>query len=786
MMPQPPLTPLGTAGPSSIHVHVLSGCKPRPLGSYLRALGVLRIVAEQADPGARGYWRDDGFILLTRLDEDALSAFFLHAWQPNPFMSPWNKGSGLLAPDPRGVGPLEDSKAHRFELVRAGIAEARALTHAMANAVEEEKAVKGEKTKLKGVAKQRLDENPEYQARLRRTAKACKRLKDELQPECQRRWRGPALRWLRAALVITSDGGAKFPALLGTGGNDGKLDFTNNAMQRLGDLFDLGSPTGAPRPVAGPALAAALFGRTEMDLMEGGIGQYAPGSAGGANATAGPIGSSLLNPWELPLLLEGALLCVAGTSRRLGGAASDQTVAPFSVRAGAAGYASAAPTDEGARGEQWMPLWSRPWTAAEVAALLREGRVQLGSRPTESALDVARAVARLGVARGVTAFERYGYLERNGKTNFAIPLGRFTVRAEPLASLVDDLDAGGWWTRLRRAVRDDHAPASLLTLERRLADTVMGALAHGSEAARWQAVLLALAEIEARLVSSGAFTVANRLQTIPRLAPAWVRAADDGGSEIPLALSLAGAGVAHDASGRPLDAVRAHWLPLDRFGRFATGDKTLAHDPRVVMTGRDAEDDLIRLLSRRLNESASGAQRVLRLQARPGTAASMPELHRLSSGAVDLDRTLWLARAFAALDWSTFMPARHGPARQGPAREPHRDTHTPVDPAWAALRLCHLSGPLPDGRRVPVDPAILRLMATGDASRAFALVVARLRGAGIQVPFQSVGLEPAAARSMAASLAFPVSARATARLVRELDPQSAPSAQEALHVPLVN
>jgi CRISPR-associated protein Csx17 len=306
--------------------------------------------------------------------------------------------------------------------VREGIAEARQLTLAMAAAVEAEKAVKDEKTRLKGAAKALLDADPEYQARLRRTAKECKRLKDELQPECQLRWRGPALRWLRAALVITADGGAKFPALLGTGGNDGKLDFTNNAMQRLGNLFDLSSADGAPRPAARPALAASLFGRTEMDLIDGGIGQYAPGTAGGPNATSGPWGDSQLNPWDLPLLLEGALLCVTGTSRRLGGAASEQTMAPFAVRSGAAGYASAALVDESPRGEQWMPLWARPWTANEVAALLREGRCQLGARATESALDVARAVARLGVARGITAFERYGYLERNGKTNFAVPL----------------------------------------------------------------------------------------------------------------------------------------------------------------------------------------------------------------------------------------------------------------------------------------------------------------------------------------------------------------------------
>jgi CRISPR-associated protein Csx17 len=762
----------------TLTVHVLSGCRPRPLASYLKALGVLRMIAEQADPEVRGYWQDDAFVLLTRLDEAALLRFFLERWQPSPFMSPWNKGSGLVSEDRRGVGPLLASSAPRFDTVRKGIEAAQSLTREMKAAVEAEKAIKAEKTSLRSAAaKAALDENPEYQSRLRQAAKACKKLKDELQPECQRRWRGPTLRWLRAALVVTADGGARFPALLGTGGNDGKLDFTNNAMQRLGDLFDLQSSDGSPRPGARAALRSALFGEAGRVLIKGGIGQFAPGASGGPNATAGALADSQLNPWDLPLLLEGALMFVAGTSRRLGGAASEQTVAPFSVRAGAAGYASASLADEGARGEQWLPLWTRPWSALEVEALLREGRSQLGARPTETALDAARAVARLGVARGVTAFERYGFLERNGKTNYAVPLGRWVVRAAPHAALVDDLDAGGWWLRLRRAARDEHAPTSLVALERRLADCVMGALSHGDDPLRFQAVLVALAEIEAQLVVSGAFAAGKRLEPAPRLSPEWVRAADDGRPELALALSLAGAGAKHDVSGRPIDGVRNHWMPLDRFGRFAKSEKTLAKDPRVVVLGRDAESDLIRLILRRLAETASGAGRSLALRARPGTAASLHDLSHLVAGAVDLDRTLWLGRALSALDWSAWQSERHRPIRPTGAR-----ATPPLDPASSSLRLCHLAGPLPDGRCIPVDPAITRQLAAGDATRAFALVLARLRGVGIHVPFQAVGMTAAEARRMAASLAFPISLRATLDLVRALDPRNAPQAQEVHHV----
>src|SRR3954451_3274933 len=75
--------------------HVLHACAPVPLAGYLKALGVFRLVAEQADPVARGLWRDERFVLCTRLSEDELIRFFVDNYQPTPVVSPWNGGSGF-------------------------------------------------------------------------------------------------------------------------------------------------------------------------------------------------------------------------------------------------------------------------------------------------------------------------------------------------------------------------------------------------------------------------------------------------------------------------------------------------------------------------------------------------------------------------------------------------------------------------------------------------------------------------------------------------------------------
>ena len=83
----------------TIHLHHLHGCTPTPLAHYLKAIGILRLVAQQRDAEARGFWRDQHFGLLTILDQSALEKFFLEEYTPTPFISPWNKGSGFYITD---------------------------------------------------------------------------------------------------------------------------------------------------------------------------------------------------------------------------------------------------------------------------------------------------------------------------------------------------------------------------------------------------------------------------------------------------------------------------------------------------------------------------------------------------------------------------------------------------------------------------------------------------------------------------------------------------------------
>lgn len=85
------------------------------MGAYLKALAVFRLVSEQADEGALGWWEGKAFCLQSGLDGDALVQFFLNDYSPTPILAPWNAGSGFYEGDrTKGMDAILKSTAERF------------------------------------------------------------------------------------------------------------------------------------------------------------------------------------------------------------------------------------------------------------------------------------------------------------------------------------------------------------------------------------------------------------------------------------------------------------------------------------------------------------------------------------------------------------------------------------------------------------------------------------------------------------------------------------------------
>jgi CRISPR-associated protein Csx17 len=402
----------------------------------------------------------------------------------------------------------------------------------------------------------------------------------------------------------------------------------------------------------------------------------------------------------------------------------------------------------------------------EVQRLFAEGRAQLGAAAARDAVDMASAVVRLGVARGISAFQRFGYIERNGQSNLAVPLGRFTVSERPAQHVACLDDLGDWMKRLRRAAREDGASRQLVMRERDLANSMFDLVRATGEPARWQTVLLSLAQVEAVMRHGAGF----QAQPVPRLRPEWVAAADDGTAEFRLALSLAlQASDFEPRRGHPVDPVRRHWLPLDakQPGRFAVGGDQmhprLQPDPGVVMQGREGLADAIALLERRLVEAAQRGQRELPLRGARKSWTHPADLAAWLAGRVDTDRTLSLACALMALDgraWAESPITPSSPAAKGDM----------PDDAFLVIRLAHLTGALQDGQRIPCDAAILRRLASGDAATAVALAVRRLHSVGLRCTVSAAAATHGTARLWGAALAFPIHPQTAQDFARRIDP----------------
>jgi CRISPR-associated protein Csx17 len=373
----------------------LGGCGPTPLAFYLKALGVFRLVSEQADPSVRGFWRNEVFVLSTTLTEEQLTDFFLKRYAPTPLIDPWNGGSGFLKND-KAAGFLrqfEQSPSPRLARYQAGAKAARDICDDLNKAKQAEVLIKNEAKSLPATQREALRKDPAYKARLAEVQRRFKRLKEAFIPECRLKWRGPHLEWLEAAVILDSDLSPRYPSLLGSGGNDGNLDFTDNFRQRFLDLFNIAKPDAPPFANTAALLDHALFGVAVIGTDAHSIGQFMPGAAGGANSSSGLAGRANVNPWDFVLFMEGAVLFAAAASRRLGAAGVSAASAPFALRASSIGNASVSAKEKSARGEQWLPLWNRPASLREIRALLSEGRAQFGRTAAREPVDMARAIA---------------------------------------------------------------------------------------------------------------------------------------------------------------------------------------------------------------------------------------------------------------------------------------------------------------------------------------------------------------------------------------------------------
>lgn len=726
--------------------------------AYLKAIGVLRLVSEQRDGATRGYWRQDVFWLRSPAlfagcgaeheRRKALTAFLLNEYRPTPIVAPWAGGSGFFKKDNKmAVAAIRDSTSPRVARYADVIRSVDAI-----------------------VADENVGDKPAGDAKGRLIRRFRRELPDDV------------VAWMDAAMVLHKDG-QSFAPLLGTGGNDGRLDFTQNFMQRVVSL-DL--HTVAPKSTASEGwLAHALFADSAR-LGSGSVGQFAPGRAGGPNATQGMEGRSADDPWEFILMLEGALMFAGAAARRLGASEPTHAGFPFTVRAVGAGFASSAAKDAASsRGEIWLPLWGRPTRADELRYLFGEGRADVSGRQARNGADLARAVASLGVDRGIGEFARLGLLERSGKAFLATPAGRFAVAERREVDLLREIDP--WLERLRSACSDQDVPERFVRALRAIDSAVFEFCRYGGPPL-FQRILLALGRAEREIASAERLRTKKRLPPIGPLSREWLIAADDNSPEFAIALALV---FIHDPEYK-IGLFRTHLESVTLAGRRQAWTEK---GPSVVWNAADLPTNLVNVLQRRLMEGGRAGCDDLPLRSR--RAAPLNSVAAFIDGDLDDERVEALIWGLMLVDPSSRMVGGAGSTTS-------EIDAPPLAREYAVLKLLFLPSQIvaervggevrwrlargaeqgvSDRRAAPIaicpEPRIVPLLRGGRVGEACAIAVQRLRSAGL-VPMPGPHLSGSTrdrdwlerswdrrpAERLAAALLIPISSRSVDRLVR--------------------
>jgi CRISPR-associated protein Csx17 len=710
---------------------VLDGCSSTPLSGYLKALGVLRLLAEQSrDKRVRAYWEKDVFILDTSLTQDDICWFFLNQYQPTPLVAPWNASTGFYAKDRDSMKAtlqgMRDAGCDRLKVYRESVITAQ-----------------------KAVDDLGLNEPKDGKDRL------LKRLRNTLPDE--------AVRWLDTCALIGSDD-LRFPPLTGTGGNDGNFEFSRSFMQQLQELFDF--ETGEAIPAAAGLLKVALFGEMLPGLpFNGPIGQFNPIAAGGVNATSGYMAEPRVNPWEYVLMLEGIVLFTAAVTRRYESNNDGSLTYPFMVRPSLVGYGSAA--DDNARAELWAPLWSQAVGVKELQVLFNEGRAKLGGRTARDGVDFVRAIASRGVARGITAFERYSFQERNGLAYFAIPLGR--VEAKPNASVDRLVAIDPWRDQFRRMAQDENAPKAIKSAARRL-ETVLYEFSVGK--VQLVEVLIALGEAEKALSRSMKFTIEKGIRPLVIRDWRWISEANDQSVEFRMALALAANGLRER-----LVAVRK-----DEKKRLIWSDKSAA---KTIWTPGQLEDNLITWLRRDEIETLQRTRESSRDAPSDEAAVSSDRPSKVQPPVVRLaDIRDWIhdqvnSKKLEAIARGLCLINLEGYG-ESVWNEDHRQMIWPPA-SYALLKVVHhrkvianemtsVFGAIvmPEDIEMPRVAELLGALRQGDGQRATRLAVQGLRASRFKpaTPIAGIpGIDRDSLPRIASALAFPISNRAIAQLL---------------------
>ncbi|MFY9399335.1 MAG: type I-U CRISPR-associated protein Csx17, partial [Desulfomonilia bacterium] len=356
----------------------------------------------------------------------------------------------------------------------------------------------------------------------------------------------------------------------------------------------------------------------------------------------------------------------------------------------------------------------------EIEALFSEGRSSVGRRTSHYGVDFARAVASLGIDRGISAFQRFAIVKgRIGMDyNTSASFGRFEVRSRPGTDLLEETDR--WLDSFRDAASKDDAPHRFRSALKRLESSIFDFCRYGG-APRLTDILRSFGNAERELAVTRGRVGQNKISVRPLfgLSQKWLQAADDRSTEFELARALSG--IYDPEKNEP---IRANIEPVSS-NRWKDNDRCDVWDSAALPR------NLLSILERRMLDAARKG--CTRLPLASPSYASLNTVSKYIAGDVDdrkIEELLW---SMAAISYRAPSERRVSqPLRDQPG---HESRHIAVLPRqYAVLKLVFLPRPLKIGdEEISIRPetAITSLLRAGRTGEACVKAARRLRMSGL-------------------------------------------------------
>lgn len=528
----------------------IPGCNPEPLSSYLKALGLFRIISLQASENTTASWESNNFVLETELDRQQLLSFILNEYKPSSVISPWNKGSFIFihrrsngiyrdimsSNDPR-VKPIQED-IDRLERMPSLSYMHDTLKEFNNRFIQNIDNKKKDIQEILKVINNIMPGNEEiqistlYSNGVKEVQKAVdyfeKNVLDlkRVIAESRATLSDNFVEWADACVILDPDIKKITAPLLGTGGNEGSLEYGTKFMTYVYEMLLKN------KKISRELLESGLFGTDTQNLRKDNIGKFYPGKSGGYNqGNAIESKEFFINPWEYILLIEGLFLWSNSISKRNNPNAKNYLMSPFTVNLFQAGY----PSSEvgGAKSsETWIPIWENPIHIQELYTLFATGRAVFTNKDAKTGLEFTQAVKTFGVDRGIKQFIRYITAIRKGIGNFlSIPVS--TLNIDYNEKVIHSREINSIISSFKNS-RPQNPPASYENILRSLNNAAYNFTLH-TDVISAQKILIAcgLAEVYASSNTN------NFKRPLGTLNPIWIQYAYDNTPEFRIALAIA-------------------------------------------------------------------------------------------------------------------------------------------------------------------------------------------------------------------------------------------------------